>query len=312
MNFQSMEYFIAVAEERSFTRAAERLAVTQQTLSAHIAGVERELGVRLVERRVPLELTYAGEEFLGYARRFRAEHRAMRHEFRDIAGDERGRLRVGVTNTRGHIMMPRAIASFVKEHPKIRVQLEEGENAELVEQLQEGTIDLVVATIDKKIPGLVVSDLYSEHVELLVSNALLEELYGDYADAAIERVRTTGSLDAIASCPFLVVGQRDVTGELARTLFAESGIDPWVRVMSKNSETLVALARRGVGACFVPSELVATTFADPEAAGMTTVRFGERMSYKVSVAWRAQGHTWSMVGAFADVLRDQFSDATWQ
>ena len=312
MNFQSMEYFIAVAEERSFTHAAERLAVTQQTLSAHIAGVERELGVQLLERRVPLELTYAGEQFLSYARRFRTEQRAMRHEFRDIAGDESGRLRVGITNTRGHIMMPRAIAMFTREHPKIRIQLEEGENAELVEQLIEGTIDLVVATVDKRVPGLVVSDLYREQVELLVSNALLEELFGDMAEAVIERVRTTCSLSAISSCPFLVVGQRDVTGEQARRLFADSEIDPWVRVISKNSETLVSLARRGVGACFVPSELVATTFPDPSAAGMTTVRFGEKMSYTVSVAWRAREHTWSMVEAFADVLRDQFADAIWQ
>lgn len=311
MNFQTMQYFIAVAEERSFTRAAERLSVTQQTLSAHIAGVERELGVRLVERRVPLQLTYAGEQFLGYARRFRAEQRAMRHEFRDIAGDESGRLRIGVTNTRGHIMMPRAIATFAREHPKIRIRLDEGENAELVEQLLEGTIDLVVATVDPRTPGLVVHDLYSEQLELLVSNALLEELYGDKAPSVIADVITTGSLASVAGCPFMVVGQRDVTGEQARRLFAESGIDPWVRVISKNSETLVALARRGVGACLVPSELVATTFPDPGAAGMSTVRFGERMSYAVSVAWRAQGHTWSMVEAFAEVLRDQFSDATW-
>ena len=312
MNFSSMEYFIAVAEERSFTRAAERLSVTQQTLSAHVAGIERELGVRLVERRVPLELTYAGEQFLGYARRFRAELRAMRHEFRDIAGDERGRLRVGVTNTRGHIMMPRSIAMFQREHPKIRVQLEEGENAELLEQLLEGTLDLVVATLDRTTPGLVVHDLYSEQVELLVSNALLEELYGDEAASIIARVRITGDLSPMKSCPFMVVGQRDVTGELARRLFAEAGIDPMVRVISKNSETLVALARRGVGACFVPSELVATSFPDPDAAGMSTARFGDRMSYTVSVAWKDAPHVWSMVEAFAAVLNDQFADATWQ
>ena len=64
MNFSSMEYFIALAEERSFTRAAQRLMVTQQTLSAHIAGIERELGVRLVNRKVPLTLTYAGDGLL--------------------------------------------------------------------------------------------------------------------------------------------------------------------------------------------------------------------------------------------------------
>ena len=108
MNFSSMEYFIALAEERSFTRAAQRLMVTQQTLSAHIAGIERELGVRLVNRKVPLTLTYAGEVLLSYARRFETDRRAMEQEFADIAGDAQGLLGVGIASTRGRLLMPRA------------------------------------------------------------------------------------------------------------------------------------------------------------------------------------------------------------
>ena len=67
MNFSSMDYFVMVARERSFSRAAERLHITQQTLSAHIAKLEGELGTKLLVRSVPLELTYAGEVFLEYA-----------------------------------------------------------------------------------------------------------------------------------------------------------------------------------------------------------------------------------------------------
>ncbi len=64
MNFQTMDYFVAVAEEKSFTKAAERLSVTQQTLSANIAAAEKELGSKLLERTVPLSLTFAGEELV--------------------------------------------------------------------------------------------------------------------------------------------------------------------------------------------------------------------------------------------------------
>ena len=64
MNMQSTEYFIVLARERSFTRAAEALHITQQSLSAHIAALEEEFGTQLVVRRVPLELTYAGRVFL--------------------------------------------------------------------------------------------------------------------------------------------------------------------------------------------------------------------------------------------------------
>ena len=108
MNFSTMDYFVALAEEKSFTKAAERLSGTQQTLSAHIAGVEAELGVRLVNRKVPLTLTYAGDVFLGYARRFQALRRTMGQEFLDISRDERGLLGGGVASTRGQ---PRSRAS---------------------------------------------------------------------------------------------------------------------------------------------------------------------------------------------------------
>lgn len=63
MNFQTMEYFTAVVEKRSFTKAAESLHITQQTLSAHIANLEKELGCALLIRHIPLELTYAGKYF---------------------------------------------------------------------------------------------------------------------------------------------------------------------------------------------------------------------------------------------------------
>ena len=81
-------------------------------------------------------------------------------------------------------------------------------------------------------------------------------------------------------------------------------------MVSKNSETLMALALRGVGACFVPSELVATSFVDPEAAGMRVIHLGEEMSYPLSVAWRSADHVWSAVIGFDQVLRQQFADGS--
>ena len=65
MNFSSLEYFQVLCQERNFTRASERLHLTQQSLSAHIAGLEKELGCQLIVRHVPLELTYGGVMFVG-------------------------------------------------------------------------------------------------------------------------------------------------------------------------------------------------------------------------------------------------------
>ena len=123
MNFQSMEYFAAVAKNRSFTRAADALHITQQTLSAHIAGIERELGCPLLIRHIPLELTYAGEVFLRYATEFNTKYDCMLHEFGDILNNQTGKLRIGIAFTRGHAIMPELIAAFQKEYPGVDVEL---------------------------------------------------------------------------------------------------------------------------------------------------------------------------------------------
>ena len=87
MNFLSMKYFLMLAEERSFTKAAERLHITQQTLSAHVAALERETGAKLFVRHVPLELTDSGSVFLRYARLFVRNDSPHRHCAVPGAGD---------------------------------------------------------------------------------------------------------------------------------------------------------------------------------------------------------------------------------
>ncbi len=305
MNFSSMDYFIAVAEEKSFTHAAARVGVTQQTLSAHVAGLEQELGCTLVDRRVPLELTYAGEVFLDYAHRFQNEARAMRQEFRDIASDERGNLRVGIAATRGHIIMPASIASFQAAHPGIAVELVEGENDWLVDKLKEGYLDMVVATVPASQSSLVVRDLYREEVVLLVSQDLLDELYGQRADDVCAQVERTGSLAPLKDMPYLLLGKTDVPGDVAWRVFEESGVTPTVAVRSKNSETLVALARRGVGACFCPRELVQTAFPDGDLGRMRTIALGPEATYWIHAAWRRSAHVWSVIAGFHDTLCEQ-------
>lgn len=311
MNFSTMDYFVAVAEERSFTKAAQRLAVTQQTLSANIAAAERELGVRLLVRRTPLELTYAGEEFLRYARTFQRERRTMVREFQDIAGDEKGVLRIGVTATRGHIIMPSSIAAFQRQHSGIRVVLNEGENEELIQLLHEGRLDMVIATFGQTNPQLTVKRLFREEVVMLVAQSLLDEVLGPRQNTAIRRAEQSGDLSGFDKLPFLLVGKRDTPGTVARDAFERAGIHPDIKVVSKNTETLVALALRGVGATMCPAELVATTFPNPEDAGMRVLHLGPRAHYDISVAWRSTEHPWSMITSFWEVLRDQLNDAHW-
>lgn len=305
MNFSSMEYFIALAEERSFTRAAQRLMVTQQTLSAHIAGIERELGVRLVNRKVPLTLTYAGEVLLSYARRFETDRRAMEQEFADIAGDAQGLLGVGIASTRGRLLMPRAIAAFRERKPGVRVRIDEAENEELVEALREGRVDMAVATVPPSVPGLEVRLLRTEQIVLLASWTLLRTLYGERCEAVVDEVSCSASLAPLKGCPFLLLGRHDEPGDLSRRLLEQAGLETEATVLSSNSETLVELAMRHVGATFVPYDLAQAMVGTGESRAMCVMDLGPDARIDIHMAWRSSSHVWSVIEDFADLLAEQ-------
>lgn len=305
MNFSSMEYFIAIAEERSFTRAAARLMVTQQTLSAHIAGIERELGVKLINRTVPLSLTFAGETFLGYAQRFQAEFRALRQEFADIAGDERGQLAVAIGSTRGRILLPKVIARFREIHPGVDVRIDEGDNDEIVEWLRTGQTDMAVATVPASMRDIERRPLRSEQVVLLVSKRLLRDTYGDAGVRRAEQAYLTHDLSLLAECPLLMLGRHDQEGDISRRLVGQAGISAGAVVISENSETLVELAVRGVGACLVERGIVRSMLTDEQLERMCVVDLGPDAAIDLQVAWRKSGHVWSIVESFADLLVEQ-------
>ena len=183
MNFLSMDYFLMTAEKRSFTKAADALHITQQTLSTHIANLEQELDCKLFVRHVPLELTYAGEIFWQYAADFQKKYRAMQHEFADLTKNEQGILRIGISFTRCHAIMPAIITEYQRRYPHMEIQVIENANSGLQKDLMEHKIDLAIAKFPDFLPGITLSDFYEEEVVLLLADSLFHEVISDAAQA---------------------------------------------------------------------------------------------------------------------------------
>ena len=223
MNFSSMDYFVMVARERSFSRAAERLHITQQTLSAHIAKLEGELGAKLLVRSIPLELTYAGEVFLGYAVDLQRKLGSMEREFQDLTGNQRGLLRIGVATIRGRIVMPSILTRFRARYPKIAIRLVEDENGKLLEYLENREIDLAVALFPQVVPGVELVDFYQEEVVLLVPQAILDQVAEEKGPSALERLER-GDLSPLQGAPFLLEAEEDDVGKIGYSFLSQAGI----------------------------------------------------------------------------------------
>src|SRR5258705_3779439 len=137
MELHQLRYFVAVAEQRHFTKAAQTLAVAQPSVSKQIRRLEDELGAQLFHRmRGNVTLTPAGEALLPLARRVLTDVEGAESEVRDLTGMRRGRLSVGATPSLSTTLVPQALARYHQSFPGIELVLHEAGSPELVGQLQ--------------------------------------------------------------------------------------------------------------------------------------------------------------------------------
>ncbi len=298
MNFSSMEYFAALARERNFTRAAEQLHITQQSLSTHIAGLEKELGCQLLIRHVPLELTYAGEVFLRYALSFQQKHTAMLQEFCDISQNQKGLLRVGIALTRGCVILPEIIVEFQKLYPNITVELVEEANDALYQLLLNKEIDLAIANFPTALHDVILQDFYKEEVVLLISTQLFQQTYGADSEAC-EHQFLQGNFSLLKDCPFVLRNVNDITRRVSLEVFKHTDIEePIVKARSSNLETLLALCAIGVGACFCPENLVKSVLSEEQFNSLKIFHLGNNAKYQLRFGYLAQSYQWSIMKAF--------------
>jgi DNA-binding transcriptional LysR family regulator len=146
MELRHLRYFVAIAEEQSFTRAAERLWVAQPGLSTQIRRLEAELGVKLFTRHTRgVELTEAGKVFLERARAALAAADAARATGADVDAGLVGAIRLGIaTGARWHLVAS-LLASFAEHHPDVEVTVVESNGGTLLRDLRDGRLDALLA-----------------------------------------------------------------------------------------------------------------------------------------------------------------------
>ncbi|SEL52586.1 DNA-binding transcriptional regulator, LysR family [Rhodococcus maanshanensis] len=153
VELQQMRYVIAVAEEKNFTRAAERCLVVQSALSHQIARLERELGAKLFDRTSRrVELTPAGEAFLPEARQSVEAAERARAEVTAAAGEIRGRLAIGAIPTVGAIDLAASLKDFRARHPQVQISLRMGASGDLVDQVRLGSLDVAFLGLRPETP----------------------------------------------------------------------------------------------------------------------------------------------------------------
>lgn len=290
VDLQQMRYVVAVAETRNFTRAAERCLVVQSSLSHRIAGLERELGVRLFARSSRrVELTSAGEAFVARAREcLAAADRAMA-DAAAATGVVRGRLAVGVIVTAAAVDVPEVLQRYRDRHPEVRVMLRSGRSDELAAAIRAGDLDIAFLGLPEgERPVGVESEVldHDEHVLVVAAGHRL---------AGASRV----TLREIADETFVDF----MTGTPARAqsdqAFAAAGLVRDVAYEAGVVDLITRLITRGLGIALLPSAFIGPlAAADPALALVPVVDGPHRVEY---LAW-SSFHPSPATLAMLDVL----------
>ncbi|MCD0447941.1 LysR family transcriptional regulator [Actinocorallia sp. API 0066] len=246
MQLQQLAYFVAVAEIRHFTQAAESLGVAQPSLSKQIRALEKELGAPLFSRaRGNITLTPAGDVLLPLAKRILADVDTARLEVRELAGLVRGRVRLGATPSLCAGLLADALRRFHDAYPGIDLTVEEGGSRDLVRDLTRGLLDLalVILPLADDTP-LVTTPILREHLVVAMPSEqrprrpsmTVEDLQG--RDLVMFRVGYDLRDSTIAAC-------------------REAGFEPRYAVEGGEMDAVLRFVEAGLGIAVVPSMVLA-------------------------------------------------------
>ena len=245
-----LRFFSEVVRAGSFSEAASRLSYTQSAVSQQIATLEAELGLTLIERRTrPMRLTAAGEALLRHVESIFGEVATAEAELRAIAKLDTGLLRLGGFSSACATVLPRAVAQFLREHPKVKVTLAEMESVAAQRALRAGEIDLALTyeypliqpTLDDDFQRTFLGDDY-QVIAMPANHRLAQERF-----LRIEQLKSECWVSVSTT------GPGSMHRQFVEETCARAGFQPDIRYEVGDLWTAFGLVAAGLAMAFVPT-----------------------------------------------------------
>lgn len=251
MNFTSLRYFVAVAEELNISKAARKLFISQQSLSNHINRLEKELNIFLFERNPRLSLTYAGVCLLRISHQILALEKQVHIQIDDIINEQAGSLSIGLTRVRARTILPQILPLYSKRYPHIEVHTTITDNAVLQEKLLSGELDLVICNNPPFTAETEHIPLFEDKFCVIVPRQIMMAKYPDTYETAIRSYQNGHPFSAkfFTDTPVLMSTGTHVRSTTDRFL-QKLGVSPEIIMETNDIETLFSLSECGMGVTF--------------------------------------------------------------
>lgn len=245
MEIHQLRYFRAVAECRSFTRAAKRENVSQPSLSQQVMKLESELGAKLFSRKgLTVVLTPFGEALLPKVETILQQLREAQVQISEMVGVDNGRVTLGVIPTVAPFLLPNLLTGFLKECPFVEVKVKEDGSGVLLEWLREETIDLAIMPLP------------IDHDDLLQTELIREKLFAIVGNEHPLQKEKQLSLEQLSGAPFLLLKDGHSFREDALSAFRRENVEPRIIFETGCFLTILNMVKAGLGISVMPEMAV--------------------------------------------------------
>lgn len=293
MELRQLEYFVAVAEEAHFTRAAQRLSIAQPAVSQQIRRLENELGERLFVRDRTVTLTEAGAALLPHARAALAQVAHGREAITSLRGLLSGHLHVGLVQPLPDRRVVRTIGQFQRHHPAIEMTLTEDETDALIDATLAGTLNAAFIGLgpDQAPPQELESVLIAREPTVLA-------VHRNHPLATRRSVRVTALRDE----PIVCLTRASRLRTVVETVCRQAGFVPHIVAETSDLGVMLALVAEQVGIAILPRSGL------DGAPGITAIDVTHpHIERRIVLVWRAD-HTPPAVRAFLTTATDALTE----
>lgn len=264
--FKHMDYVYAVFEERSFTRAAEKLYISQPALSSTIKKLEKDLGYPIFERSgKEIRPTYVGEKYLQAAEEIRLIRKNLEREIDDLLHLRKGKIVVGSTTFIVSNVLPVLLKRFGEKYPDIEIEILVEQSTVLYEKLEKGLVDIAIDNALAREPDYCYIPLFQEHILLGVPEDMPINQSCRKLQLPAETIRSRNcdysqlpkvSVSKFQELPFILLKSGNKMRQLSGSIFSESGINPRVCFEFDQLMTSISFAESGFGICFLTDTIL--------------------------------------------------------
>lgn len=313
MDSTSLYYFRELSKDLNMHRTAERIFVSQQTISNHILKLEEELGCRLYERKPGLTLTDAGREVLGFVDEMTLQQDNLKNTLADINNEEKGSICFGASMLRLGSCLPAVMPAFHARYPKVEMKLKDRMERELEALVRAGEVDLgiIVEVTDEK--DLIVEPMLDDQVYVCVPDRLLREVYGE-KDADRIRCRCAHGTDLrdLEKLPFCLLENR--LGMEIQKCFDEAGYEPEVCMTSSFMQIAASVGFSGIAAFFTTQVAIGSRGNDiPADLNIFPLyQHGKPLYHRIYMIRRDKRYLPAFTRYFAELLKDHYREVARQ